>query len=75
MKDETQKLNDQIADRYSLINKKTAFIKKAAEKLGNSPHTIRNHWVGGFWNTPEDSQEEFLELIEEEIKEQSIPAQ
>lgn len=60
-------MDNRIKERYALINKKTSFIKKAAQELGKSPSTIRNHWVGGFWMVPENSQSKFLELIEEEL--------
>ena len=72
MKNQSQDLNETIKERYALINKKTAFLKNAAKALGKSPHTLRNHWVGGFWDTPEDSQEEFLQLINDEIETQEL---
>jgi len=72
MNKQSQDLSNEIKERYALINKKTAFIKKAAGVMGKSPNTLRNHWVGGFWMTPGDSQDEFLKLINEEIEDQKL---
>jgi len=72
MNKQSQDLNDEIKERYALINKKTAFIKKAAKEMGKAPNTLRNHWVGGFWMTPEDLQGKFLQCINNEIQDQKL---
>jgi hypothetical protein len=67
---DTLTLMDQIKDLYSQINKKTQFIQMAADKIGRSPKSLRNHWFSEFWSIPSEHQETVKILLKETIKNQ-----
>lgn len=62
---------DNIKTLYQQVNKKTDFIKMAADDLGKSPLTLRQHWFGLFWSIPEEHQERVVELLQRTISQQN----
>lgn len=55
---------------YKQIKGKRDFIEYAAAYFGLKPTSIRNHWVGNFWQIPETKQEEMVTLMQNWIKNQ-----
>lgn len=62
---------DNIKSLYGQVQKKTTFIIMAAEVLGKSPLTLRQHWFGALWAIPEEHQPRVVELLQNTILSQN----
>lgn len=65
---------EQIQDLYSKVKGKTKFIKFAAQEVGNSPLTLRNHWFSAFWSIPAEHQQEVVDLLNKWLEKQKVTA-
>lgn len=62
---------ENIKSLWQQIENKTKFMEMAAEDLGRSPLTLRQHWFAHFWSIPEEHQPRVVELLQNAIKEQN----
>jgi hypothetical protein len=69
---EEKTLIEKIKIQYQAINRKTDFLIELSQKIGNSPRTIRNHWVSAFWSIPEQHQQLVLDEINKKIESQEL---
>tara|TARA_R110002167_G_scaffold81296_6_gene222712 strand:+ start:3498 stop:3734 length:237 start_codon:yes stop_codon:yes gene_type:complete len=52
-------MTENIKNLYNGLKDKNGFLLAAAENFKYAPSTIKNHWVGGLMQIPEEKQFEF----------------